>query len=272
MKLRIVFAALLIFFGVALALFIGMSFLSSWSVGAAKIAQEPTLALGAELSSTTTPSATLTFFPPTVSPTKTDLRQMHPSSTAATTRAITAAPTPSPLRTASPTLVVATPTITPAPVGKLPAPQRIVIEKINVNAKVVPMRWSAYVADGRWQSQWDVPQNDAGHIYDTPNPGELGNVVMAGHNNLYAAIFKKLYTLNPGDKVEIYNSAGQGYLYRVVESYLLAEEGQPPAKRVENAKVMNPTNDARLTLISCWPEWSNEYRAIVIAKLVGRVN
>ncbi|OQZ00098.1 MAG: hypothetical protein B6D41_00325 [Chloroflexi bacterium UTCFX4] len=272
MKLRPVLAALLVFFGVFLAVFVGLSFLLNWRAGVSKIVDAPTIELAVAPSPTVTLTAARPLDTPTAPLTETFIPLALPSSTVAITRANTAAPTPSRTPTVSPTATLPLPTITPARTGQLSAPQRIVIEKINVDAKVVPMRWSAYVANGRWQSQWDVPKNDAGHIYDTPNPGERGNVVLAGHNNLYAAIFKKLYTLEPGDEIKIYNSARQGFVYRVVQSFIVAEEGQSLAKRLENARVMDPTQDARVTIISCWPEWSNEYRAIVIAKLVGAVN
>ncbi len=267
LKLRSIFATVLILCGALLGVIIVAYFVSTWLAGAAKIVAAPPTV---ELAIAHTPTATLT---PTLEPATATITEtfsaprLNPSPTSTSARRATATASVTPSPSPSPT-----PTTTPAPVGALSAPQRIVIKKINADVQIVSMRWTAFVRDGRWQSQWDVPKNDVGHIFDTANPGERGNVVLAGHNNLYAAVFKKLYTLNPGDEIEIHNRQKKRFLYRVVESYIVAEEGQPIAKRLENARVMEPTQDARLTIISCWPEWSNVYRAIIIAKLIGTLN
>ncbi len=186
-----------------------------------------------------------------------------------------------PSRTSTPTrgTATATPTLTPssspipawygAPVGSLPRAARIRIRTLNVDAPTLEMGWKDTLLDGKLVTDWDVPLNEVGWSLNSANPGERGNVVMAGHNNLGTAVFKKLYKLKKGDEITITNAVGTSFLYRVALSYVVAERDVPMAKRLENAKVMQPTNDARLTLISCWPEWSNSHRAIVIARLVG---
>lgn len=191
--------------------------------------------------------------------------------------------TPRPLRTSTPTRVIstATRTLTPSPspipawygalVGSLPRAARILIPTLNVGAPTLEMGWEETLLDGKLVTDWDVPLNEVGWSFNSANPGERGNVVMAGHNNLGTAVFKKLYILKEGDEITVTNATGASFLYRVALSYIVAERDVPIAKRLENAKVMQPTNDARLTLISCWPEWSNSHRAIVIARLVGEI-
>ncbi len=158
---------------------------------------------------------------------------------------------------------------TPTPLVTRPKGARILIPAIHVDAPVVEMGWEPVQENGQTVNEWQVPDNAVGHILTSANPGERGNVVMSAHNNLYAAIFRKLYPLKPGDEITVFNAAGQGFLYRVSLSYLVQEAGASYAQRVENARAMLPTTDARLTLISCYPETSNTHRAIVIAALIG---
>lgn len=190
---------------------------------------------------------------------------------------------PRPSRTSTPTRGVATAisTLTPssspipawygAPISSLPRAWRILIPSLGVDAPILEMGWKDTLLNGQVVTDWDVPLNEVGWSLSSANPGERGNVVMAGHNNLGTAVFKKLYTLKEGDEITITNTVGTSFLYRVALSYIVAERDVPMAKRLENAKVMQSTQDARLTLISCWPEWSNSHRAIVIARLVGEL-
>ncbi len=245
--------------------------------GANIVDTPPTLDVGAEsvvaqssaLLDTATPLPTVTR---TVTPSASPIRLETPT-----------APVARPSRTSTPTRTAATATRTStpspspipasygAPIGSLPRAARIRIPTLDVDAAVLEMGWKETLLDGKPVTDWDVPLNEVGWALNSVNPGERGNVVMAGHNNLGTAVFKKLYTLKEGDEITVTNAAGTSFLYRVALSYIVAERDVPMAKRLENAKVMQPTNDARLTLISCWPEWSNSHRAIVIARLVGEI-
>lgn len=246
-------------------------------LGAIIVDTPPTLDVGEEsaaaqsslLLDTATPSPTLTR---TVTPSASPI-QMETRATQ-TTRALR---TSTPMRMAATATRTLTPSPSPipawygAPVGSLPRAARILIPILNVDAPILEMGWKDTLLDGKLVTDWDVPLNEVGWSLNSANPGERGNVVMAGHNNLGTAVFKKLYTLKEGNEITVTNAAGTSFLYRVALSYIVAERDVPMAKRVENAKVMQPTNDARLTLISCWPEWSNSHRAIVIARLVGEI-
>jgi sortase (surface protein transpeptidase) len=47
---------------------------------------------------------------------------------------------------------------------------------------------------------------------------------------------------------------------------ILAEEGQEIGVRLENARWLQPSDDERLTLVTCWPQWSNTHRLIIVAR------
>ncbi len=231
------------------------------------VGEESVVAQSSPLLDTTTPLPTVTrTVTPSASPTQLETRATQ------TTRPLG---TRTPTRRAATATYALTPSPSPvpawygAPIGSLSRAARIFIPTLNVDAPILEMGWKDTLLDGKLVTDWDVPLNEVGWSLNSANPGERGNVVMAGHNNLGTAVFKKLYTIKEGDEIIVTNAAGTSFLYRVALSYIVAERDVPMAKRLENAKSMQPTNDARLTLISCWPEWSNSHRAIVIARLVG---
>jgi sortase A len=154
------------------------------------------------------------------------------------------------------------------PVGSMSRPVRIVIPVLHLDAPVTEMLRDVLTENSAQVSDWQVPKYQVGHAAGSANPGERDNVVMSAHNNLYNALFRKLYTMRPGDEITVYNAAGAAFLYRVAQSYIVQEVGVSFEQQVANAQVMLPTQDARLTLISCYPENNNTHRAIVIAQLI----
>lgn len=124
---------------------------------------------------------------------------------------------------------------------------RIQIAAINVDAPVVQ-------GDGWEQLKKGVAQ----HI-GTPNPGEDGNIVLSGHNDVYGEVFRYLDLLKPGDTVVLFTNQRQ-YTYVVADTQMVA----PSA-----VEVMAPTPDARVTLISCHPYLVDIHRIVVSAVLQG---
>jgi len=122
---------------------------------------------------------------------------------------------------------------------------RIQIPALGIDAPVVQ-------GDGWEQLKKGVAQ----HI-GSGNPGQPGNVVLSGHNDIYGEIFRYLDRLAPGDLVILFTQQRQ-YVYVVVGTQIV----EPT--RVE---VMAPTADATVTLISCYPYLIDNQRIVVIAKL-----
>lgn len=105
--------------------------------------------------------------------------------------------------------------------------------------------------------QWEVSPMDVGHHEGTGNPGDVGNVVLAGHRDINSALFRDLDRLQPGDDVFVSNATGE-YRYTVEESLVVSPD---------YVQVMDPTDDKRVTLITCTPLGLATQRLIVIAKL-----
>jgi sortase A len=149
-------------------------------------------------------------------------------------------------------------------------PQRIVLPSIGVDTDVVKVGWQSVTqADGQTASQWEVADFAAGWHKNSALPGQTGNIVLSGHNNIQGAVFRKLYELQPGDIAKVW-AGGQEFDYQVEEVMILEETNAPLEQRQENARWIAPFDDERLTLVSCWPETSNTHRVVVVAKPVKK--
>jgi sortase A len=149
---------------------------------------------------------------------------------------------PKPTATAAPS---ATPTI--APEALLPSRLRIPVMFLDSPVQEVKLDF------GKWQ----VSPMDIGHHEGSADPGEVGNMVLAGHRDINSALFRDLDRLKPGDEVFVSNSLRE-YRYVVRESMVVSPN---------QTEVMDPTPDRRLTLITCTPIGIDTQRLIVIATL-----
>jgi sortase A len=144
-------------------------------------------------------------------------------------------------------------------------PERIVIDAIGLDAPVVPVGQHAWREGGRVYSRWDVPNTFAAGWHQNSAPlGVPGNTVLNGHHNYNGEVFRHLVRVKPGDIVML-DGQGQRRFYLVVQTMTLEEEGQPIEVRQENARWILPTQDERVTLITCWPYGASTHRLVVIA-------
>jgi LPXTG-site transpeptidase (sortase) family protein len=142
-------------------------------------------------------------------------------------------------------------------------PTRLVIPNIALDSVVVPVGWKKVVVDGKTYGQWEVEDNRVGwHNLSAPL-GQTGNSVLNGHSNVYAQVFRNLSQVEIGDTIIVF-SDDQTYYYTVTQKVLVQEKGVSTEKRLENAKFIQPTEDERLTLITCARPGAT-HRLIVIA-------
>jgi sortase A len=131
-----------------------------------------------------------------------------------------------------------------------PGPEQalgIRIEAISVNAPIVQ-------GDG-----WEELKRGVGQHIGSANPGERGNMVLTGHDDIYGEVFRDLDQLEEGDEIIVY-SASQSYTYVVTETQIVLPT---------EVGVMGPTSDPTLTLISCYPYRVDNRRIVVFAELKG---
>ena len=122
---------------------------------------------------------------------------------------------------------------------------RIQIPAIKVDAPVVQ------------GDSWEQLKKGVAQQIGTPNPGEIGNLVLSGHNDVYGEVFRYLDQLKPGDEVTLFTS-------RRKYTYIVAGTQMAKPSAVE---VMAQTRDARVTLISCHPYLVDDHRIVISAIL-----
>lgn len=179
-------------------------------------------------------------------------------------------PTPTPVPpTATPT-VPAPPTVAPPP-NPIPqeeaAPTRLVIESVGIDSDVTPVGWQVVEQNGQQYSIWQVADFAVGWHKTTALLGQAGNTVMAGHHNVNGEVFRDLVNVEVGDKVIAY-AGGQKFEYVIDLKTIVKEKGEPIEVRQRNAQWIAPTDDERLTFVTCWPYNNNTHRVIVVAKPV----
>ncbi len=133
----------------------------------------------------------------------------------------------------------------PTPIPVIEQAIRIQIPAIGVDAPVVQ------------GDSWEQLKRGVAQHIGTPNPGQSGNVVLSGHNDIYGEVFRDLDRLKPGDTIILFTSQRQ-YTYTITGTQMV----EPTA-----VEVMAPTPDARVTLISCHPYLMDIHRIVVSAVL-----
>ncbi len=129
---------------------------------------------------------------------------------------------------------------------------RILIPRINLDRKVIPVGMTTEIQDGQKVAVWEVAKYAVGHHKGTANPLQPGNIVMAGHSGGKAYPFNDIFYLGEGDSI-VLESNRELYEYKVTQRLVLDEIGMPMAQRRENARWIEPTEEEVVTLVTCWP-------------------
>ncbi len=144
-------------------------------------------------------------------------------------------------------IVLPEPPTTYATTTPLLSPETLVIPKLNLEAHIqhVGIAKSGNMA---------VPTNytDVGWYRLGAAPGEEGNAVIAGHldNGFgFAAIFKHLSELQPGDEIIVYDATGTSAHF-IVERLATYDYSAAPME-----EIFGTSTDIRLNLITCDGLW-----------------
>jgi sortase A len=137
--------------------------------------------------------------------------------------------------------IAALPVPTPGP----RSPTRIVIGTINVD-------WPIVQGDS-----WEELKQGIGHRVGSVNPGERGNLILSGHNDVYGEPFRDLEKLEVGKDVLVYAGA-TSFRYVVKTKRVVAPN---------DLSVLVPSKTPIVTLITCTPYRVDTHRLIVIGEL-----
>ena len=137
--------------------------------------------------------------------------------------------------------------------ANLPVPTPGPQQGIQIDVPAIAVHnWPIVQGDG-----WEQLKKGVGQHIGSADPGQNGNVVLAGHDDVFGEVFRNLDKLQPGDQIVLYTMQQQ-YTYLVTETRIV-EPGQ--------VDVMNSTSDPTVTLISCYPYMVDNKRIVVFAKL-----
>lgn len=98
------------------------------------------------------------------------------------------------------------------------------------------------------------------HWAGTVDPGEEGNVVLAGHRTTHSAPFHDLDKLEPGDLVYLEDAQGFEVMYRVRETFIVDPR---------DLWITYDRDEPMLTMFACHPKGSSRFRIVVTADLVA---
>ncbi|GMR11053.1 MAG: hypothetical protein BMS9Abin28_1877 [Anaerolineae bacterium] len=144
------------------------------------------------------------------------------------------------------------PLVQSMPAPEIPKPSPGHAQRIQI-----PALWDspAPVVQG---DGWEQLKKGVGQHIGTANPGEVGNVVLSAHNDIFGELFRYLDRLKPGDEI-ILSTGVQDFVYKVTGTRIV----EPT-----EVSVMDPTPRATVTLISCYPYLIDTERIVVFGELV----
>lgn len=149
-------------------------------------------------------------------------------------------------------------------IGSLPQVTRVSISAIDIDAAVNELA-IINLGDSR---AYETPKNVVGHIPESANPGEVGNVWLFGHlespflgeGSVFRNLPKIPGLLRKGERVYIVLETSSGeYLYEAVETDVLYKDDL----------ALYPADQPTLTLVTCVPRLVYDHRLLVTANLVG---
>jgi hypothetical protein len=148
--------------------------------------------------------------------------------------------------TAAPESTPVVPLVAPAGV-QVPDPASINIPAISALSSLVP---TARTASGGWEVPPLNQPMQASWFQPGPEPGEPGPAVILGHVNGQhrEGVFARLHELAPGDRIDIVDVTGSTREFEVTSVDRL------PKDQFDSERVMPPTPDPRLYLITCGGE------------------
>lgn len=227
---------------------------------------------------TTTATATVTVTPTaTLTPTPTTTLTATPTPPAPTETPTELPPTSVPTSGANLSQISAADALAIPIVAKQKAEGQVVVSgqptflripAIDLSTAIEAMGWRRVVSpSGVAYSEWENIQYAAGWQKNSAVPGDQGNVVLNGHNNIDGAVFRDLWKVTAGESIYVYANQRQ-YTYIVDSVQLMPEVDADAAQQAKTASFIRQSDDYRLTLVSCWPPNNNTHRVFVQAHLV----
>ena len=144
-------------------------------------------------------------------------------------------------------------------------PTQIAIPSIKLVSAVEPV---GYQLTGR-DLGWQTADNAVGWHRSSAVPGSPGNTVMSGHNATRGSrVFRDLYRVKVGATITV-TAGGIEHAYVVTDRIVLPFDFASEYRRDQIRALLGQFGDERLTLITCYPWYTNTHRLILVAHPVA---
>lgn len=151
-------------------------------------------------------------------------------------------------------------------------PVRLQIPAIELDVPVESMGWQVIVVADEKRTEWVIPEAAAGWHINSAGAGGDGNVVLSGHQVAGSAVFAPLSLgeIAAGQEVLLTDEEGVTFAYRITEvTEPIPVAGASEEESLAAAAYIGPTDTARLTLVTGWPDFTTTHRVFALADLVG---
>jgi sortase A len=148
-------------------------------------------------------------------------------------------------------------------------PEYLSIPTIDLDVPITAAEFEKVDIFGETYRQWLAPDSRrVGWQPSSASLGAQGNSVLIGHHNVHGEVFRNLDQLEIGDKITVY-SGDRVFEYLITLKMILPEKYESVETRLENARWIQPMQDERITLVTCWPYETNTHRVILVAEPVS---
>ena len=181
-------------------------------------------------------------------------------------------PTALPTATPTPGSVLETDVVieTEEPVEQFAGPVRLEIPELELDVPVIAMGWRVDVVDGERTTVWDVPLEEAGWHINSMGAGGPGNTIISGRQVEGEAVFALLAlgSVVPDQEILLTDGDGITFVYRVTEvTEPIPVTGATEEETELAAAYFAPTDEATLTLVTGWPDFTTTHRVFAVAEL-----
>lgn len=154
---------------------------------------------------------------------------------------------------------------TPPVAPDMPPAVHVAVAAVGIDTSVVEVVPAKSESHGRTVFTWTVADWAAGHHITSADPGEGGNIILTGHDDVRGEVFRGLHDIQLGDQVQLTSPAGV-FTYAVTEIHVREYRNASPEELIAAGRFLAPMPEERVTLVTCWPYGIDTHRIIVVAK------
>lgn len=147
----------------------------------------------------------------------------------------------------------------------MPPAVHVAVPEVGIDTTIVEVAPAKSESHGRTVFTWAVADWSAGHHSTSADPGEGGNIILTGHDDVRGEVFRGLHDIQLGDQVQLTSPAGV-FTYAVTEVHVREYRNASPEELIAAGRFLAPMPEERVTLVTCWPYGIDTHRIIVVAR------